>query len=92
MLILMSMVMSHTSLHFFVLSFVASENQLLCSTHSWGKYLPKMIRPCDWIFETKVIIVCDSFFRKLFSIVYCPSLSLTNPVSIQGVPRKNKNY
>ena len=39
-----------------------------------GKYQPKMIRPCDWTFETKVIIVCDSFFRKPISIVHCLSL------------------
>ena len=39
-----------------------------------GKYQPKMIRPCDWPFETKVIIVCDSLFRKPFSIAYCLSL------------------
>ena len=37
----------------------------------WGKYQPKMIELCDWAFETKVIIVCDSFFRKPISIVYC---------------------
>ena len=36
-----------------------------------GKCQPKMIGPCDRTFGTKVIIVCDSSFRKLFSIVYC---------------------
>ena len=29
-----------------------------------GKHQSKMIRLCGWAFETKVIIVCDSFFRK----------------------------
>ena len=29
-----------------------------------GKYEPKMIRLCVWPFETKVVIFCDSFFRK----------------------------
>ena len=36
-----------------------------------GTYQPKMIRPCDWTFQTKVIIVYDSLFRKSISIVYC---------------------
>ena len=35
-----------------------------------------MIRPCDSAFETKVIIVCDSFFRKPIALVYCLSLLL----------------
>ena len=29
----------------------------------------KLIWPCDWPFETKVIIVCDLFFRKPISVV-----------------------
>ena len=35
-----------------------------------------LLRLCDWPFETKVIIVCDSFLRKSISIVYCLSLML----------------
>ena len=34
-----------------------------------GKDLRKMIMFCDWLSETKMIIVCDSFFRKTISIV-----------------------
>ena len=34
-----------------------------------GKCQPKIIMLCDWCFETKVIIVGDSFFRKPISIV-----------------------
>ena len=41
-----------------------------------GKYQSKIIRPCDWNFETKVIIVYDSFFRKPISIVKCLFLPL----------------
>ena len=33
-----------------------------------------MIRLCNWTFETKVIVVCDSLYRKPISIVYCISL------------------
>jgi hypothetical protein len=33
-----------------------------------GKDLPKMIMFCDWLSETKTIIVHDSFFRKTISI------------------------
>ena len=33
-----------------------------------------LFRPHDWTFETKVISVYDSFFRKSISIVYCLSL------------------
>ena len=36
-----------------------SNNVLLPTLSNSGKYQPKIIRPCDWPFETKVIIVCD---------------------------------
>ena len=39
----------------------------------------KMITLCDWGFKAKVIIVCDSFFRKQISIVRC--LSLLQPTT-----------
>ena len=29
-----------------------------------------MIRSCDWLYKTKVIIVCDSLCRKQISSVY----------------------
>ena len=32
---------------------------------------PKITRPCDWTFETKLTIVCDSFFRKRIFTVLC---------------------
>ena len=38
-----------------------------------GKHQPKMARLCDWTFETKVIIVHESFLRKPVSIA-CLSL------------------
>ena len=34
-----------------------------------GKDLPKMLMFCDWLSETKTIIVRDSFFRKTISTV-----------------------
>ena len=40
-----------------------------------GKYQPKMIKLCDWSFETKVIIVFDSFFRKPISVHYAGCLN-----------------
>ena len=49
------------------------------TTTKVGKYQPKMIRPCDWTFQTKVIIVYDSSFRKPISIVYC--LSFLQPTT-----------
>ena len=30
-----------------------------------GNYQSKIIRFCDWHYETKFIIVCDSLFRKV---------------------------
>ena len=39
-----------------------------------GKYQRKMIKLCDhWPYTTKVIIVCNSFFREPFSIFHCIS-------------------
>ena len=32
------------------------------------KYQPKIIKLCDWPYETKLVIVCDSFFKKPISI------------------------
>ena len=46
-----------------------------------GKYQSKMIGLCDWTFETKVFIACDSFFRKPISVVYC--LSLLEPTTLK---------
>jgi hypothetical protein len=34
-----------------------------------GEDLPKMLMFCDWLSETKMIIVRDSFFRKTIYIV-----------------------
>ena len=34
-----------------------------------GKYQSKIIRFCDWHYETKFIIVCDSLFRKVVYMV-----------------------
>ena len=48
-----------------------------------GKYQSKMVRLCEWSSETKVIIVCDSFFRKPISIVHflrCKNQPLVKPV------------
>ena len=44
-----------------------------------------MLKPYDWTFKTKVIIVCDSRFRKAISIViifHCHNQPLTELVSI----------
>ena len=41
-----------------------------------GKYQPKIIRLCDWPFETKVFIVFDSLFRK-FSLLSQKNSSLS---------------
>ena len=38
------------------------------------KCQPKMIWFCDWRFKTKVMIVCDLFFRKPISIVWYVAL------------------
>jgi hypothetical protein len=47
-----------------------------------GKDLPKMImfrvRVCDWLSETKMIIVRDSFFRKTISIVLLSFIVIIN--------------
>jgi hypothetical protein len=42
------------------------------------KYLQKMIKFCDWLSETKMIIVRDSFFRKTFSIVLLSFIAIIN--------------
>ncbi len=44
---------------FFLYGGVACE---LTTTNFLGKYLPNMNTFCDWLFETKVISVHDSFF------------------------------
>ena len=41
---------------------------------------PKEIRFCDLAFQTKIMIVGDSLFRKTNSIVYCISLFSPNDV------------
>ena len=43
------------------------------------KYQPKIIKLCDWPYETKLVNVCDSVFKKPISIYNQP---LTKPVSI----------
>ena len=51
-----------------------------------------MTRPCNWTFETKVIIVCDSFFRKPIPIVIvfqCYNQPLKKPV---GVVTRNFSF
>lgn len=48
-----------------------------------GKYQRKMTKLCDWPFETKVKIVCDSVFRKqlLHNIVlHCHNQPFTKPI------------
>ena len=48
---------------------------IILKWETWGKDLPKMIMFCDWLSETEIIFVRDSFFRKTISIVLY-SLSL----------------
>jgi hypothetical protein len=43
--------------------------RLVTSQLASGKDLPKMIMFCDWLSETKIIIVRDSFFRKTISLL-----------------------
>ena len=38
-----------------------------------------MIRFCDWTFETKVTIVCDSFFGKPVSTLFFISIINRSP-------------
>ena len=45
--------------------------------------LAKVNGLCDWAFKTKVIIVCDSFFGQLISIIHCLLLPLTKLVTIR---------
>jgi hypothetical protein len=46
--------------------------------HWLGKDLPKMIMFCDWLSETKMIIVRDSLFRKTISIVLLSCIVIIN--------------
>ena len=43
-----------------------------------GKYQPKIIRPCDLTFETKVVIVYDSPFTKPISDSLSSFIVVTN--------------
>ena len=49
-----------------------------CRVKTYSPTVPKMIMFCDWLSETKMIIVCDSFFRKTISIVLLSFIVIIN--------------
>ena len=50
----------------------------MCRPLMHGKYRPKMIRPCDWTFETKVIIVYGSVLKKIHFYSLLSFIVVTN--------------
>jgi hypothetical protein len=53
-------------------------NIRILGTQVKTKDLPKMLMFYDWLSETKIIIVRDSFFRKTISIVLLSFIVIIN--------------
>jgi hypothetical protein len=61
-----------------ILDLLSNGSSFKCKQTNPDEDLPKMLMFCDWLSETKMIIVRDSFFRKTICIVLSSFIVIIN--------------